>query len=406
MYDGSTLDFGTLLEEGKITVTDSRDSTKVLKNNEDFTVACTSSLRDAGTVKFTVTGMGEYTGSVSKSFKISPLKVSDKNKFAVTFDRDKTYEYKASGTQVDKFEVRYLGAKDSDTDDQILKQGVDYKITYSNNKKVSTASKKASLKINFIGNYKGSKALTEEFMVGTAKLSARNTTVIVPDKVYGKAGKSYKSTPVVSVDGAAIKTSEYSVSYRWATKSEEENDDKYVPGTNVTIADRDDYARVKVTVTLKEQGRYAPADGETIEGEYFVRKADNAINISKVQVTFHLQNGNQVRSLKYNGGTYYTPEGNDPNKGNVLNNPNAVYVRVYAGKREIDASTYDVTWTNAKEKGSATVVISANGKTGSDGTVVVGSMTKKIRISAMSLKGSSLRYYLDNAISALKDMFF
>ena len=123
-------------------------------------------------------------------------------------------------------------------------------------------------------------------------------------------------------------------------------------------------------------------------------------------MTFHLQNGNQVRSLKYNGGTYYTPEGNDPNKGNVLNNPNAVYVRVYAGKREIDASTYDVTWTNAKEKGSATVVISANGKTGSDGTVVVGSITKKIRISAMSLKGSSLRYYLDNAISTLKDMFF
>ena len=87
VYDGTALHLSSLFRKpqegegtetaaegqepaGVITVTDAKDKTKILKEGTDFTVVCTSSLTNAGTVKFTLTGMGAYTGSVTKSFKI------------------------------------------------------------------------------------------------------------------------------------------------------------------------------------------------------------------------------------------------------------------------------------------------------------------------------------------------
>ncbi len=99
-------------------------------------------------------------GNVSKSFRISPLKVTDSSKFSVDFDRDKAYEYRASGTKVEGLVVKYLGETGQDTDDRILIPGVDYKVTYSNNKKVS-GTKEAELKLTFLGNYKGSSAVVD-----------------------------------------------------------------------------------------------------------------------------------------------------------------------------------------------------------------------------------------------------
>ena len=96
---------------------------------------------------------------MSKSFRISPLKVTDSSKFSVDFDRDKAYEYRASGTKVEGLVVKYLGETGQDTDDRILIPGVDYKVTYSNNKKVS-GTKEAELKLTFLGNYKGSSAVS------------------------------------------------------------------------------------------------------------------------------------------------------------------------------------------------------------------------------------------------------
>ncbi|MDE7267384.1 MAG: leucine-rich repeat domain-containing protein, partial [Lachnospiraceae bacterium] len=205
VYDGKALTLNDLFKgmenpNGVITVTDSKDKNKTLEQGQDYTVVCKSNLTNVGTVKFTVTGMGVYAGSVSKTFKINPLKVTDSSKFSVTFDENKVYEYKASGTVVDNLTVKYLGETASDTDDQILRQGVDYKVSYSNNKKVSD-SKDAQLKITFLGNYKGSAPVSKTFQIKVAKMSATNTAVTVPDMVYSKADKAYKSTPIVTVDG-------------------------------------------------------------------------------------------------------------------------------------------------------------------------------------------------------------
>ena len=411
VYDAKAINLTSLFQSadnqnGVIAVTDSTDPSKLLKEGEDFATVCISSLTNAGTVQFMLTGMGEYTGTVNKTFKISPLKVSDSSKFAVTFDENKEYEYKASGTTVENLSVKYLGETEAQTDDQILRQGVDYKVTYGSNKTVSDA-KDAELKITFLGNYKGSTAVTKTFKIKAAMLSAQNTEVTVPDKVYAKADKAYKSAPIVSVDGVTIEASNYDVSYRWATASKAANDADYVSDDKVkiTIAEGDSYAKVKVTITPK--GSYTLAEGAVIEGEYYVRKADGAADLSKAKITFHDKTGNKLKNLEYNGAAFYTPEGNNPDAQNAPDDENAVYVRVSVKNKLIDPSLYDVIWTNAAAKGKATVVIRGKGTAASHGNdIAVGSKNQSISIKAMAFKGRSLKTYMEKAVENLKKILF
>ena len=411
VYDAKAINLTSLFQSadnqnGVIAVTDSADPSKLLREGEDFTTVCISNLTNAGTVQFMLTGMGEYTGTVNKTFKINPLKVSDSSKFAVTFDENKVYEYKASGTTVDNLSVKYLEETEAQTDDQILRQGVDYKVTYGSNKTVSDA-KDAELKITFLGNYKGSTAVTKTFKIKAAMLSAQNTEVTVPDKVYAKADKAYKSAPIVSVDGVTIKASNYDVSYRWATASKAANDADYVSDdmVKITIAEGDSYAKVKVTITPK--GSYTLAEGAVIEGEYYVRKSDGAADLSKAKITFHDKKGNKLKNLEYNGAAFYTPEGNNPDALEAPDDENAVYVRVSVKNKLIDPSLYDVIWTNATAKGKATVVIRGKGSAASHGNdIAVGSKNQSISIKAMAFKGRSLKTYMEKAVENLKKMLF
>ena len=426
VYDGTALHLSSLFRKpqegegtetaaegqepaGVITVTDAKDKTKILKEGTDFTVVCTSSLTNAGTVKFTLTGMGAYTGSVAKSFKISPHKVTDSSRFSVTFDEAKTYEYRAAGTEVDGLLVKYLGETEAETDDKILIPGVDYKVTYSNHKKVS-GTKDAGLKVTFLGNYKGSSAVQKTFKIAPAKLSSANTVVTVPDKVYIKGNRAYKSTPIVTVDGAVIKSSQYTVSYEWATASQAADDTKYVKDDRVkiTIAEGDTWAKVRVTVTPKEKGSYGLAEGAVLRGEYYVRKADQAVNLTKAKVTFFDKEGTQLRWLAYNGNTFYTPAGNNAEAENAPDGPNAVYVRVTVSGAVVDPTLYEVTWTNATAKGKATVVIRGTG-TATDKGMAVGSKNQSVTIKAMALKGKTLKSYVEgmaDVMNSLKDLFF
>ncbi len=426
VYDGNALDLGSLFQKpqegegtgtaadgqepaGVITVTDAKDRTKILEEGTDFTVQCTSDLVNAGTVRFTLTGMGAYAGSVTRSFRISPLKVTDSSRFSVTFDEEKTYEYRAAGTEVEGLVVKYLGETDRDTDDRILIPGVDYKVTYSNNKKVS-GTKDAVLKVTFLGSYKGSSAVQKTFKIVPAKLSLANTVVTVPDKVYKKAAQAYKSVPIVTVDGAAIKASGYTVSYAWATESEAADNTKYVEDNKVkiTLAEGDSWAKVRVTVTPKETGSYGLAEGAVLAGEYYVRKADNAVNLSRAKVTFYNREGTQLKWLEYNGNTFHTPAGNNAEAENAPDDPNAVYVKVTVGGAVVDPSLYDVTWTSARDKGKATVVIRGRG-TATDKGMAVGSRNQAVTIKAMVLKGKNLKPYVEDVaemMNSIKNLFF
>ncbi len=205
---------------------------------------------------------------------------------------------------------------------------------------------------------------------------------------------------------ATLKPSNYTVSYAWATESEAEDDTKYVSDNKVkiTITDGDAWAKVKVTVTPKETGSYGLAEGAVITGEYYVRRADEATNLSKAKVTFYNKAGTQLRSLEYNGNTFYTPAGNNPEADAVPEDPNAVYVRVTVSGATVDPDLYDVIWTNATAKGKATVVIRGKGVPTEKG-MAVGSKNQAVSIKAMGLKGKNLKSYVEKAVSNLKNIF-
>ena len=74
----------------------------------------------------------------------------------------------------------------------------------------------------------------------------------------------------------------------------------------------------------------------------------------------------------------------------------------------VDPSLYDVTWTNATAKGKATVVIRGRGEATAKG-MAVGSKNQTITIKAMTLKGKTLKSYVEsiaNAMNSLKELFF
>ena len=104
--------------------------------------------KNAGKATLTITGKGNYAGSVTKSFTIAPASLA---KAKVTVAKA-TYTGKALTPKV----TVKVGAK-------TLKKGTDYTLKYANNKK---AGKKAKVTVTGKGNYRGT--LTKSFTIAKA----------------------------------------------------------------------------------------------------------------------------------------------------------------------------------------------------------------------------------------------
>ena len=122
---------------------------KTLKNGTDYTVSYSNNVK-AGTATVKITGKGDYTGSVTKNFNIK----NDFKQVTITGISNKTYNGKS---QTQKITVKFGG--------KTLKNGTDYTVSYSNNKKIGTAS----MKIVGKGDYAGT--IERSFKINPVKLS-------------------------------------------------------------------------------------------------------------------------------------------------------------------------------------------------------------------------------------------
>ena len=107
---------------------------------------------NAGTATVTITGKGNYTGTINKTFKINTASIA---KATVTKITAKTY----TGKALTQAPVVKLGTK-------TLRSGTDYGLTYSNNKNVGLAT----VKITGKGNYTGT-------ISKTFKINPKGTTI-------------------------------------------------------------------------------------------------------------------------------------------------------------------------------------------------------------------------------------
>ena len=328
----------------ELTVTDA--SGKVLEEGTDFVVSYSANV-NAGTVKVTVTGIGDYTGTVTKSFKINPDK---KDAEIRTYFAGETGDEMIPTDEKEaapKFEFQKNGVKPAIIvtavrgDEEItLSEGTDYKVSYSGNKKVGTNAK---FTVTFLGNYKGRAAIKNQTFE-IVKASLADAQITVPDVTYRTydtwSGRKYanKSVPYVTIDGVELKQgTDYTVTY-WV------KDEKINPNAIKFAAD-EQYRWIDVKITGK--GNYAD---ETFESGYSVKR------VAKNSTVFDL-----TKAKIYAKGTKKAV----PKQG-YLGEPIEpaidVYVKVGSTWQLVDESLYEVHYINNIERGTAKIVVVGNGE--------------------------------------------
>lgn len=170
----------------------------ILTNGADYTVSYRDNTR-IGTAVMTVTGKGNYKGTVNRKFAIKGELISAELKYDSLKYNGKARKQNGS--------VIVKGNNNGKT--VTLTRGNDYKISYKNNTDVGTAT----MTITGKGNYTGK--LTKTYKIKAAALK----DAVLPKDTIIYTGKEIKPVPTVTakVDGKAVtltKGTDYTVSYK------------------------------------------------------------------------------------------------------------------------------------------------------------------------------------------------
>ncbi len=187
IYDGAEKKPAITIKAGK----------KQLTLNKDYTISYKNNM-NVGTASVTVTGKGNYTGTISKSFTIAAtnLSTADVKLSAASF----TYNGKAITPSV---KVTCNG--------KVLTNGTDYSVAYTNNINAGTSR----VTITGIGAYSGVKTVTFRIKRAKATLtptaaaltltqSSRKTAVIKRKKTDGKISLKSSNSKIVKISGTSI----------------------------------------------------------------------------------------------------------------------------------------------------------------------------------------------------------
>lgn len=239
----------------------------VLKRDTDYKLKYQNNTK-AGTATVLVTGMGAFTGSVKKTFKILPNNISQ-----LVLQMEKAYAYEKGGCKP-KPVVNYNG--------KTLQEGTDYTLVYRNNNKVGPS---ASVTVKGKGNYTGQ--IDMGFEVTMQDIA--NLKVVAADKAYQQKANIYKTkVQVIDVNGKALAAgSDYAkeMVYTYADGSKE---GEPVLATDILPVG----TMIKVGVQVANPKNYQG----TAYGTYRIVQAD--ISRAKVSVNPQQYTGKKVRPKK------------------------------------------------------------------------------------------------------------
>ena len=191
-----------------------------LVEGEDYTVEYADNV-EAGTATVTVTGIGNYAGTVSASFTIEAADLSG----ATVFLEPVSCEY--TGAAIEPAVTVTL------SDGAALVEGEDYTLTYSDNVEVGTAA----VAVTGIGNYAGE--LTASFAIEAADLS--DASISLESDSFTYTGSAIEPAVTVTLsDGTVL-----------------------VEGTDYTVAYSDNTAVGTATVTISGSGNYTGTASST-----------------------------------------------------------------------------------------------------------------------------------------------
>ena len=167
---------------------------KTLVENTDYTVSYLNNV-NAGKAFIIFTGINGYTGTLKKAFSISKYYINNDYMGWIDIESDITAPYRKGGSKP-KPTIVFRGV--------LLEEGVDYTLTYKNNKGINDGKSSSKVPIVVVkgkGNFAGSKSISFEI----AQQDIGNLSMVVADKVYSGKKNGYKSVPkIVDLDGKSL----------------------------------------------------------------------------------------------------------------------------------------------------------------------------------------------------------
>lgn len=229
-YTGKALDQNVTLSSGG----------KTLKEGKDYIIAYADNV-NVGKAVMTITGIGEFSGTVKKNFSIERVSLKNTQDIKVSF-----VNAAASKVPQDK-----SGAKPSvkvTGNGKTLVQDVDYTVVCSNNKEIGTNAK---VTIKGIGNYTGELKNVLTFEIVPKDISDTTIVIDAADLKYLANGK-YKAKVAVYDNGAKLSAKELSVGN---IENIEVSSDTKCDTATITVEGRKNYtgtrtAEIQIRVTL------------------------------------------------------------------------------------------------------------------------------------------------------------
>jgi hypothetical protein len=251
----------------------------ILVKDTDYTLAYVNN-KEEGTAIVTITGKGNYAGSIEKTFSIYKNDISSAS-ISLSYD-SVLYD----GSPKEPIVMVTLG-------NEALTKDKDYTVTYKNNTMPGTAV----VEINGINQYKG--AVTKAFLI--EGLSLENAEVKLKESIYSYDGSP--KTPSVTValgDKTLVKDTDYTLTYE-----DNINDGTayaVVTGTGIYT----DVVKVSFVILPYNAGMDSVyPDGTLIDGNYVYGVTDDekmevevccpaSKNITKVQIPATIKDENGV----------------------------------------------------------------------------------------------------------------
>ena len=279
------------------TVTDKAD--KKLKAGTDYTVEySTSDFTNVGTIKVTITGKGNYTGTVTRTYKITPKSVT------VTAE-DKT---KVFGETDPELTAKVAGTLGNDT--------VDYKLS----RKTGEAVGKYEITVKgdkLQGNY------TVTYVAGTLTITSQS---IDPGTDPEKPNPDYTGAKVNSPKDSVYDGKEH----KWIPTVTDKADKKLEAGTDYTVeCSTSDFTNVgTIEVSITGKGNYSG----TVKRSYKVTPKEYTVTTDSATKTYSgtaLTAGGKVEGIVSGETVEFTTTGSQTEVGTSKN-------------------TYELVWKSAK----------------------------------------------------------
>ncbi len=379
IYDGEeqlqNLDLKIIQTIGK-----GKDATTIttqLIEGRDYEVTYSNNVK-AGTAKMTIVGIGDYTGTIKKSFKISAFDLKGEIDADGKLKADSYLEEKNNLFHQEEVKVKYLkGGSRPEIEltfhGKELQEGTDYSISYSNNKAVTTEKTKTMpvIKITGKGNFKGT--IQRTFTIMQQNLGAENTGIAMFSVNKAESAKKggYISKPVLTdADGKALKEgTDYTKPVYTIEEVAESSEGAVLAQGNYekgTVLGSKDIvpADTVIKVSVTGAGNYAAGE-DSLSTTYIITQENfekvNVKNITKI-VT-----GREIKLTKEDFGT-------DSESVITIGSKENEVGLTYGTDFKIVEGSYK----NNIKKGTASVILEGMGKYG-------GRKTIKFKIDAKSL---------------------